>query len=225
MIILDPKPLEEIIQMLEGLNKINIVGCGQCAKINLVGGEEQVQGMKGRLEEAGKEVIGSFVVEEGICHLPVSRERIGTIQGDSEAVLVLACGAAVQSIIDINPYLNPLPGLNSMALGNTVRIGEYHKKCSLCGECMLHLTAGICPIARCPKSMYQGPCGDSVDGKCGVMVKGGIAPEMTCVWADIYRRKGKISDNLTKTGPKDWSRSANADKKLTDEEIIGGREK
>ena len=40
---------------------------------------------------------------------------------------------------------------------------EY--KCDQCGECYLNLTGGICPITACSKSLVNGQCGGSKNGK------------------------------------------------------------
>jgi hypothetical protein len=48
---------------------------------------------------------------------------------------------------------------------------------------ILGLTGGICPIARCSKSLLNGPCGGgSEGGKCEVN------PEIQCAWQLIYDR-------------------------------------
>ena len=39
-------------------------------------------------------------------------------------------------------------------------------KCKGCGDCLLASTGGVCPIARCAKSLLNGPCGGSHDGRC-----------------------------------------------------------
>jgi hypothetical protein len=41
---------------------------------------------------------------------------------------------------------------------------------------------GICPIARCAKRLFNGPCGGSQEGKCEVR------PELECGWQLIYDR-------------------------------------
>ena len=54
--------------------------------------------------------------------------------------------------------------------------------CGQCGECFLNLTGGICPITACSKSLVNGPCGGTKDGKCEVN------PGMECGWERIYRK-------------------------------------
>lgn len=39
----------------------------------------------------------------------------------------------------------------------------------MCGECVLDLTAGICPVTTCPKGLLNGPCGGMWQGKCEVL--------------------------------------------------------
>ena len=59
-------------------------------------------------------------------------------------------------------------------------------KCDQCGECYLNLTGGICPITACSKSLVNGQCGGSKNGKCEV------DSEMECGWERIYRRLKEI---------------------------------
>ena len=54
--------------------------------------------------------------------------------------------------------------------------------CDQCGECFLNLTGGICPITACSKSLVNGPCGGTKDGKCEV------SPTMDCGWERIIQR-------------------------------------
>jgi hypothetical protein len=74
----------------------------------------------------------------------------------------------------------------------------------MCGECLLDLFDGLCPVTRCPKSMLNGPCGGSTNGKCE------INSEYDCIWVIIYKRlkqKGKLHllEDIEKQ--KDWSKS------------------
>ena len=48
------KPFEEIEQLLEGLERVFIIGCGTCATMTRTGGREEVLVMKERLQGAGK---------------------------------------------------------------------------------------------------------------------------------------------------------------------------
>jgi hypothetical protein len=54
--------------------------------------------------------------------------------------------------------------------------------CVTCGDCIAENFGGICPMARCPKGLLNGPCGGAEDGKCEVN------PEKDCVWELIYIR-------------------------------------
>ena len=75
----------------------------------------------------------------------------------------------------------------------------------MCGECIQDFFGGFCPISRCPKSMLNGPCGGSVNGKCEV------DPNLDCVWNLIYERlkkKGQLEQLNIIQKPKNWSKSA-----------------
>ena len=56
------------------------------------------------------------------------------------------------------------------------------KSCDACAQCYLNITGGICPIVDCSKSLVNGPCGGTKNGKCEV------DGEMECGWERIYRR-------------------------------------
>ena len=59
-------------------------------------------------------------------------------------------------------------------------------------------------MARCAKSLMNGPCGGSQDGKCE------ISPNILCAWQLIYDRLtqlGQLDRLLGIQEPKDWSLS------------------
>ncbi len=85
----------------------------------------------------------------------------------SDAVLVMNCGAGVQTIADHTGKV-VLPALETMFIGSTERIGRFFDRCRACQDCILDETGGVCPITRCPKSLMNGPCGGQVEGKCEV---------------------------------------------------------
>ena len=76
------------------------------------------------------------------------------------------------------------------------------EKCVGCGNCRLGEFAGICPITRCAKRLFNGPCGGSRNGKCEV------DPEMDCAWQLIYERAKSLGilDRLESIAEAhDWS--------------------
>jgi len=60
--------------------------------------------------------------------------------------------------------------------------GYFHEVCAQCGQCVLGETAGICPVTACHKSLLNGPCGGTNNGKCEV------DKEKDCAWTLIYER-------------------------------------
>ena len=78
------------------------------------------------------------------------------------------------------------PSNDTMFVGETVRQGVFQEMCKTCGECVLGRTAAICPITRCGKSLLNGACGGSKDGKCEVI------PENECAWIEIYDKLKEV---------------------------------
>ncbi|MBI5788055.1 MAG: methylenetetrahydrofolate reductase C-terminal domain-containing protein [Candidatus Schekmanbacteria bacterium] len=183
MIITKPKPMAQVMRCLAGIQRVFLVGCGECATTCMTGGAEQIQEMKAKLEAEGKEVVGSFVGESD-CHiLDMKRQvRLNKEAADkAEAFLVLSCGAGVQTFSEILD--KPVYAANdTMFLGNIQRFGVFAERCSLCGDCVLNETGGICPVTNCPKGLLNGPCGGMNKGMCEVN------QERECAWVMIYKR-------------------------------------
>ncbi len=195
MIISQKKPDEEILSYLEGAKKVVLVGCGECATVCKTGGEEELENMKAFLASHGIEVVGSIYPQSACNKLLMKKElkALKDVLPECDAVVSLSCGDGTQtiaSLIDKCVY----PANNTMFLGEVERQGIFTEACRLCSDCVLAYTGGICPITKCAKSLINGPCGGSVDGKCEVN------HDNPCAWIEIYNKLNKLGqlDKLEK---------------------------
>ena len=207
MIITTQKDFKKILEYLSGEKKIFIVGCGECATTCKTGGEPEVLEMKKALEKEGKIVTG-WVVPEAPCvasQVRVALAKNKKALAEADSMLVLACGLGIQSVKE-NDRVGKIvhPGCDTLFMGEIDKDGVFLERCSACGECVLELTGGICPITRCPKEMLNGPCGGTDKGKCEV------DKDKDCVWTLIYNELRKTDKlNLMKEiqPPKDYSKT------------------
>jgi hypothetical protein len=128
-------------------------------------------------------------------------DEIAAQIGDADVVLSLGCGVGVQAIAEHFPDAWVVPGLNTCFMGLPTEQGVWAERCVACGDCILGITGGICPIARCSKSLLNGPCGGSEGGRCEV------SPDTPCAWQLIYDRLnslGKLDVLLEIQPPKNW---------------------
>lgn len=203
MLISEQKPLEEILSYLEGEKSVFLVGCKGCAEGWNSGGEKQVAEMKNTLQQRGKAVSGSVVIDM-LCDkalttlsLRAYKEQIAA----ADSILVLTDGAGVQTVAEVVDKVVH-PGCNTLSAGGAHAEWKEAERCLECGDCVLEYTGGLCPIARCSKLLLNGPCGGSQDGKCEV------DPSIPCVWQQIVDHLAKLGrlDKLEKlVGPKNWS--------------------
>lgn len=207
MIVAEQKPLEEIKAMLAPYQKVLIAGCGTCVTVCFAGGEKEVAilasalRMATGLEGSPKEILEATIQRQ--CEYEYNEAVAETLK-EVDAVLSLACGIGVQTMNEQFPDIITLPGLNTTFLGQPTEQGVWVERCQACGNCVLATTGGICPIARCSKSLLNGPCGGSQNGVCE------IDPDVPCVWQEIYDRMkalGRLEELLVVTEPKDWSTS------------------
>jgi len=176
------KPMEEILEQLDGLESIFIIGCGTCTTMTHTGGIEEVTAMKDRLTEAGKMVTGFTVIPvacDDMTEVALTENR-DFIQ-PANAILAMPCALGAQKI---NAYLDKsvIPALDTLYIGLEFRPGDFHEVCAQCGECVIGWTGGICPITYCHKHMVNGPCGGTNQGKCE------ISNDKDCAWTLIYQR-------------------------------------
>ncbi|HSV41903.1 MAG TPA: methylenetetrahydrofolate reductase C-terminal domain-containing protein, partial [Methanomassiliicoccales archaeon] len=164
MIIAQQKELPKIAGMLEGLDNILLVGCRSCVAICLAGGEKEVgilaEAIRLTNEIAGREQDIAEITLERACEKEWVAE-LAYVIGDRDAVVSLACGVGAQVMQEMYPNILVFPGLDTSNMGAPEEQGIFLEKCGGCGDCLLHLTGGICPISRCSKSLLNGPCGGS----------------------------------------------------------------
>ncbi|MQY67739.1 MAG: 5,10-methylenetetrahydrofolate reductase [Dehalococcoidia bacterium] len=217
MTITKQKPLEEILPSLGKGKKVYIIGCGTCATICHTGGKAEVLEMKEKLEAEGKKVTGWMVIPTACDELTreALAENAEAIE-QADAILVMSCAFGAQTVTmysDKPAY----PALNTLFVGKEETPGHFIEVCMQCGNCVLATTVGICPLVRCAKSLLNGPCGGSVDGKCEV------SPDTPCAWQLIYDRLKALGqlDKMEEIVPvRDWSTSTSGGPRrfvLTDE--------
>jgi len=203
MLISKQKPLEEILSYVEGDKSIFLIGCKGCAEGWGSGGEKQVAEMKNTLQEKGKTITGSVVVDM-LCDGALTKLKLRSYKKDiasADSILVLTDGAGVQTVAEVvNKVVHP--GCNTLSSGGAHAEWKEAERCLECGDCVLEFTGGLCPIARCSKLLLNGPCGGSQGGKCEV------DPSIPCVWQQIVDRLAKLRqlDKLERfVTPKNWS--------------------
>lgn len=203
MIISAAKKRQKLELLLRDYRSIFLVGCGSCATVCKVGGEEEVFATQEWLEQGGHEVTGSMILDEA-CHIMRAARELRRFRhqvDEADALLVLSCGAGAQSISDCTD--KPVfTGVDPLFLGNVRRFGQYEEKCSLCGDCILNETGGICPVTTCAKGLLNGPCGGMEEGRCEV------DHEQECAWVRIHQRLEHQNQGIFNlvVKPKDWSR-------------------
>ncbi len=176
------KPLEEIEQQIEGLERVFIIGCGTCATMTNTGGREQVLDMKEHLQGLGKMVTGWTVIPTACDEMTeVSLQENNSAIQSADCLLVMSCAMGVQRVGSYNGK-PVIPALDTLFIGVEDGPGYFHEVCDQCGRCVLGYTAGICPITACHKGLLNGPCGGTNNGKCEV------DKEKDCAWTLIYNR-------------------------------------
>jgi ferredoxin len=207
MIIAEQKPLSELKTLLGSAQNVLVVGCGTCVTVCFAGGSREAAivaaslRMASRLDGGPKEVRDVTVQRQ--CEWEYLDQIAEQVQ-DVDIILSLGCGIGVQAIAEHFPQRWVVPGLNTSFLGLPTEQGIWAERCAACGDCVLGLTGGICPIARCSKSLLNGPCGGSEGGHCE------INPEVDCAWQLIYDRlssMGKLDLLLELQPPKNWRTS------------------
>ena len=207
MIITEQKPIEQIIDSLKGLDRVFLVGCGECATTCKTGGAQELVKIREALEKNGKKVTGSCVPGAPCIAAQIKTELAKNMQAlrDSQAVIVYACGLGAQSVKDNDRTgKRVLPGCNTVCGAVVDQKGDFYEKCSMCSDCVLDKTSGICPVTLCAKGLMNGPCGGMNKGKCEV------DKEKDCAWVLIYNslsKEGRAQELSRTNAPRDFKKA------------------
>lgn len=226
MIVAEQKSLDEIKVLIGDAQRVLVMGCGTCVTVCFAGGAREAAIVAASLRMAtkldGNARQVSDVTVQRQCeweYLDEAAEQVGA----ADIVLSLGCGIGVQAIAEHFPNTWVVPGLNTSFLGLPTEQGVWAERCAACGDCILGLTGGICPIARCSKSLLNGPCGGSEAGHCE------INPDIPCAWQLIYDRlssSGKLDLLMNIQTPKNWKASRDGGpRKITREDLRLSAEK
>lgn len=204
MITAERKPMDELIECVKPYSRILLVGCNECVTVCAAGGRKEVGLLSSALRMAflkeGKTFDVDEITLERQCDPEYVEELIGRID-QAEAVLSMACGCGVQEVARRFKEKPVYPAVNTKFMGASERQGVWAERCHGCGDCQLGVTGGVCPIARCSKRLFNGPCGGSTKGKCE------ISPDVDCAWQLVWDRlkalgmEHRYEENIAS---KDW---------------------
>ena len=172
---------EQLIPLLEGKDNLYIIACNKCFKEYTPDDEPECGEFVRFVLGQGKKIVGCEYVDF-LCNKPLTAKTLEAIaQTDAENVFVISCGLGIQTVAD-------LVDLPTYAASDSISYGGRHgmaltkRLCEACGQCYLNLTGGVCPIIDCAKSLVNGQCGGSKNGKCEV------DKEKDCAWDKIFAR-------------------------------------
>jgi hypothetical protein len=198
-----PKPTAEVLSALDGHNTVMVVVCTGCPIGMGTVDDEMLDKAVGQLRAQARKVLGPVKIDM-VCNKALVGVRLGRRAADvraADALLVYSCGVGVQSVG--NMAAKPVvPGLNTICVGGMQGLWPSDERCGQCGDCMLAETGGICPITTCSKSLVNGACGGTKNGKCEV------SQNKDCGWYLIYQRLkdlGRLDRLLRMQKPRDHS--------------------
>jgi hypothetical protein len=205
MIVLKQKPLDWILDRLGSFRKVTVLGCGTCSTVCFAGGEREVEELCCSLQLARQDSDVEIEFEGATCKRVCDWEFVEPMAESlrrADAILSLACGAGSNLLAEKLETVPIIHGVDTAILGANAGPDAWSEMCAACGDCIIDQTFGICPVARCAKSLLNGPCGGSNDGKCEVN------PDTDCAWAKIVERAkalGRLDELERVIPPKDWS--------------------
>jgi ferredoxin len=206
MIVAERKTFEQIWESVKDLKSVLVLGCGTCVAVCQAGGEKEVGLLASELRMKSQMEGKSIQIGEATIERQCDKEFFDSIKDTAkgyDAILSMACGAGVQFSGEILEPIRCIPALNTRFIGVTEQQGNWAERCRACGNCILADYGGICPMTICAKSLVNGPCGGSKNGKCEA------GQEKDCAWVLIYNRLKKQNrlDSLRKlTMVKDYSK-------------------
>ena len=173
------KSKETLASLIKG--KVFIINCHGCKEI----GFPEAEAKEFEAELSAQGIVTGIMTADYMCNPENMKLRLrGHMAKIAEAdtVLVLSCGVGVQTVAEFLEDKRVLAACDTMELPGFQGVTPLEYDCGQCGECWLNLTGGICPITACSKSLVNGPCGGTKNGKCE------LSQNMDCGWERIINR-------------------------------------
>ena len=207
MIVGSQKSIDEIWNMVKDFKRVMVLGCNTCVAICHAGGGKEAETIALLLRMRASQEGKSMEVSDSAVMRQCEPEYFDPVMDDLrkyDLVLSTACGVGVNFLADRIGNVPVYPGINTSFYGAVEAPGQFVELCAGCGNCILHLTGGICPIARCSKTLMNGPCGGTNKGKCE------IGQDVDCAWYLIVERMKQLGtlEKLAEIQPiRNWSTS------------------
>ena len=183
MLITQLKPKDEIISLADG--KTVVISCEGCKEVWFP--ETEAAAIQNELVSGG--IASAVIKTDYICdpeNLELQTNKYKGSIGAADTILVFSCGVGVQTVAGMFEGKIVSAACDTLPLPGWQGVTPLEYDCAECGECYLSGTGGICPITACSKSLVNGQCGGSKNGKCEV------DSDMECGWERIYRRLEKL---------------------------------
>lgn len=189
MLVTQLKNIDSLNALIKG--KVFVINCFGCKEVSFP--EAEANEFQAQLKADGK--LTGILNADYICNPEFLKKRLLLWEDEikvADCVLVFSCGVGVQTVADIITDKRVYAACDTLGLPGFQGVTPLNVNCGQCGECYLNATGGICPVVACSKSLLNGPCGGTKNGKCEVN------SEMDCGWERIYRRLEKLGklDNL-----------------------------
>ncbi|MDR2600658.1 MAG: electron transport complex subunit RsxC [Oscillospiraceae bacterium] len=213
------KGFEELSNLVDGLKSFTLLSCNKCFK---------PFNEKSCLEPE-HDVLIEFLEKKGInvelservdflCNKYKTNKLLAQIEPSAD-IIVVACGIGVQTVASLTD-LNVFTACDSLAGGMNHAMALDSKLCSGCNQCFLDYTGGVCPVMDCSKSLLNGGCGGSKDGKCETDLNNDCAwVRITDRYSDGFVRNSKKIQNQSNPLAFDYSKVLSKDIRTLSENI------
>lgn len=188
------KKEEELAAVLKDKDDLFVVACNKCFKELDSFDEPEYSLFEKIADEQDKNIVGHANIDF-LCNEPLTAESLqGILPKEAKNVFVISCGLGIQTVAALEE-LPVYAGSDTIAVEGQHGMALTNMQCEACGQCYLNLTGGVCPVVDCAKSLLNGQCGGSKDGKCEV------DKEKDCAWHKIYGRLKEQGRLEELTGP------------------------
>ena len=120
MITAERKPLDEIMECIDGCGRILLVGCNECVTVCAAGGRKEVGLLASALQMASMKKGRSLDVREMTLERqcdPEYVEELAPLIDQVDAVVSMACGCGVQEVARRFKNTPVFPAVNTKFMG------------------------------------------------------------------------------------------------------------